>query len=301
WSPVPEGPWRLRVRAGAFFPAMSLENEGLGWTPTRMISTSAINSWIGEELRIKGVEVNLARPGRVAGSEHDFGVTATVFGGNDPAGTLIAWRGWGVGDRITGLSETVRLPDLPVYRPDGPINKQTRDMRVFRELDGRAGYMLAANYGYAGVFEASAQHYDNRGDPWIVKQGQYSWTTRFNHVAARWRPGRTWDVSVQAMEGSTVMGRNAANVAYRAWYGLVSHPVLSGELALRYDRFRTRGRDVIPQDNNDEDGHAVALAYDYPLGEKVRVVAEVLRVESARGLAARQRNESVTVALRWQY
>jgi hypothetical protein len=32
--------------------------------------------------------------------------------------------------RITGLTEDLLLADLPVYRPDGPINKQTRKLHV---------------------------------------------------------------------------------------------------------------------------------------------------------------------------
>jgi hypothetical protein len=307
WRPVPDGPWRTRMRAGAFFPALSLENEGLGWTPTRMLSTSAINSWLGQELRLVGLELNMARPGRAAGSEHDFGMTATLFGANDPAGTLMTWQGWNVGDRVTGLTETLRLPDLPVYRPAGFISKQTRDVRLFREIDHRLGYLLAANYGYGGWIDVAAAHYDNRGDPLVVKDGQYSWTTRFDHVSARVRPWRKWDVSMQAMRGSTVMGPNAARADFSAWYALVSHPLGSGELALRHDHFHTRSPDIWAADNNDEDGRAWALAYDYPLAENLNLVVEALRVGSTRparvalNTAPRQVSRNLTAALRWRF
>src|SRR5581483_7824216 len=44
------------VKAGAFFPTISLENDDLGWTSPYTLTPSAINSWIGEELRTIGGE-----------------------------------------------------------------------------------------------------------------------------------------------------------------------------------------------------------------------------------------------------
>jgi hypothetical protein len=119
WKPVPGSAWKHSVKAGAFFPPTSVETDydTPGWTPTRTISGSAINSWIGEEIRTTGIEWRALRRGRFAGSPHDFGVTLAAFKGNDPAATLLSWRGWSIGDRITGLNETLRLADLPVYRP----------------------------------------------------------------------------------------------------------------------------------------------------------------------------------------
>jgi hypothetical protein len=61
WKPLPDGPWRSSVRTGAFFPEISRESGGLGWTPTRGLSTSAGNAWIGEELRTIGVEATWSR------------------------------------------------------------------------------------------------------------------------------------------------------------------------------------------------------------------------------------------------
>ena len=117
-----------------------IDYERLTWTPTRTISASAINSWIGEELRTKGLELSLTHRGRASGSPHDFGVD----------GGGIQWQR--SGRHLAGVARlghwrphhrrqrTIELADLPVYRPDGPINKQTRDINLFREIDGRAGY-----------------------------------------------------------------------------------------------------------------------------------------------------------------
>ncbi|MDQ2989212.1 MAG: hypothetical protein M3R60_08940 [Pseudomonadota bacterium] len=309
WNPVPTGPWKIRAKAGLFFPQLNqeIDYDRLTWTPTRTISASAINSWVGEELRTKGVELSMTHRGRASGSAHDFGATAAIFNGNDPAGTLLAWRGWGIGDRITGVSEPIRLADLPVYRPDGPINKQTRDIKLFREIDGRAGYYAAFNYGYAGKIEVTAMHYDNRGDPLIVKQGQYSWATKFNHVGLRVRPAGKWELMAQWLAGSTVMGARAVALDYRAWYALASHPLGNGILTMRYDQFRAREHDILPLDPNGEDGRSLALAYVYELTPALSLVTELLSLESKRparrllGELPEQHDRSLTTSLRWQF
>ena len=308
WSPLPSGPWKARVKAGAFFPVISREiaYDGIGWTPERTISSSAINSWIGEEFRTKGVELQLLHRGRAQGSPHDIGFSAALFGANDPAGTVIGWRGWSISDRITGLSEALRLADLPVYRADGSIPRQTRTIRLFREIDRRIGYYLGANYAYADWLEIDAMHYDNRGDPLVVKDGQYSWNTRFNHAGARVHAG-AWDLRFQAMEGSTLMGAQAVQLDYRAWYGLASHALGPGVLTLRFDRFSTSEHDAFPLDPNGESGHAVALAYSYTINPSLELVTEALAVHSTRparvllGELPAQCERSITTALRWRF
>ncbi|EGF30691.1 hypothetical protein IMCC9480_1008 [Oxalobacteraceae bacterium IMCC9480] len=309
WNPVPTGPWKVRIKVGLFFPPVNqeIDYDRLTWTPTRTISASAINSWIGEELRTKGLELCLTHRGRASGSPHDFGATAAIFNGNDPAGTLLAWRGWAIGDRITGVSEAIRLADLPVYRSDGAITKQTRDINLLREIDGRAGYYAALNYAYSEVVEVAVMHYDNRGDPLIVKAGQYSWATKFNHLGLRIHPGGGWELMTQWLTGSTAMGARAVAIDYRAWYVLASHPLGPGTATLRYDQFRTREHDLLPSDPNSEDGRAVALAYVFQINPTVNLVTELLALHSVRqarvllGDSPSQHERSLTTSLRWQF
>ena len=266
WNPVPSSPWKTRARAGAFFPATSLEvgYDNIGWTPEHTVSSSAINSWLGEELRTIGMEINVSRNGRLSGSPHDFGLTGAILVGNDPLGTLLAWRGWSVGDRISGLSESLPLADLPVFRNKNELPDQTRAINVFREIDHRLGFYAGANYAYTGAgamtFELAAMHYDNRGDPLIIQGGQYSWRTRFNHVSLRLRGLGQWEFSAQALGGNTLMGPNAVNLDYSSGYLLVTHPLGPGTVAVRLDQFSTRERpeDVIRTDANSEDGRALA-------------------------------------------
>jgi hypothetical protein len=214
-----------------------------------------------------------------------------------------------VGDRITGLTEPLRLADLPVYRPDGAIPAQSRTLRVAREIDGRAGYYIAAKYGYGTRVSMEVLRYDNRGDPLVVENGQYSWRTRFDHVGARIEPGGQWTLIAQAMRGETLMGPDAVRVRFDAWYALASHPLGPGQLTARFDRFRAREQaaDVLPDDPNSEDGRALALAFAYPATRHVELVAEALEVRSDRparaliGAPQRATERSLTLAVRWRF
>ena len=311
WNPVPGSAWKTRVKFGAFFPVTSLEidYDSIGWTPVRTISSSAINSWIGEELRTQGIEITMTRKGITENSAHDYGFTAALFGRNDPAGSLLAWRGWSISDRITGLTEPLRLADLPVYRPDGALAQQARSIHVMRELDKRAGFYVGAHYAYGGWLGVNALHYDNRGDPLIVKNGQYSWNTRFSHLSARIQPVGKWEILLQALRGETIMGSNAVRLRYQAWYALVSHPLGPGSLTVRFDRFdaREHNADILPSDPNGETGRATALAYAWRVNASVSMVAEALKVQSDRlartliGDSPNKSERSLMASIRWQF
>ena len=308
WNPVPTSAWKSRLRAGAFFPLTSLEidYDSIGWTPRDTISSSAINSWIGEELRTVGLEYRLSRNGRQAGSAHDVGLTVGVFGANDPAGSLLAWRGWSISDRITGLRESIPLANLPAIAPGGPIGSQTRAVNEFRELDNRLGYYLGADYAYAGQFELAVMRYDNRGDPMVIASGQYAWLTRFNHFSARLKQLGPWELSGQAMQGDTLMGPGAVYLDFNAWFLLASRPLGPGRLALRYDRFSSHERreDIMPGDPNGEQGQALAVAYHWKIKPQIALVTEFLTVHSDRpariqtGHPAVRTEHSLTSSLR---
>lgn len=306
WNPVPTSPWRVRAKAGAFFPVSSLEvgYDQVGWNAQRTISSAAINSWISEEIRIVGAELTGQWRGALINVPHTFTTRLGVFAGNDPAGTEIAWRGWQIGGRVTGLFQKLRLPDLPVYQPDGAIPQQTRNVHEFRELDHRAGLYGALGYSFEGRLDLDAMHYDNRGDPLRVKDGQYSWHTRFDHLGARLQLPGNWDLLSQVMQGSTQMGPNAVHVRFSSWYGLVSHRLGPGLATVRYDWFRTTEHDILPDDANGERGHALAFAWSFAMTPSLKLVTEALRVESTRdarilvGEHPHQTEDSLAVELR---
>jgi hypothetical protein len=309
WHPIPTNPWRIRLKAGSYFPASSLETgyDSATWAAERTFSASAVNTWIGQEIRINGVELDLLRRGVFAGSPHTFGVTAGVFTGNDPAGTLLAWQGWNLSGGITGIGQHSPLPDLPAYRPDGPIPIQTRDAHLFREIDGRLGRYVAGHYGHAGRLEVSVLHYDNRADPLRIAGRQYGWRTRFDHASLRLRLPGNWELRAQGLWGETLMGPAAVQVDFAAWYVLATHAIGEASISLRYDDFGSTDRDLTPADPNGEQGRALALAYARPLTGSLTLITELLGVDGTRPArqlldeAPRQREASVAMILRWTF
>lgn len=284
WKPLPVGGYRFKARAGAFFPAISLENTGPGWTSPWMLSTSAVNTWVGEELRTNGLEFSLGRPGQLHDSPHDVDLVAAVFAGNDPAGALLAWRGWSVGDRITGLTERLPLPDLPIFQPGYySSTPQAPWEEPFREIDHRAGYYAGINYGYNGWFSLQALHYDNNGDPAIAHGGQYAWATSFDHLGMRIDLPRDWSLLSQYMTGETSMGSPTLVYAdFDAWYLLVSKSHGAHRWSLRYDIFAVHDRDNTANDDNSEHGTSLALDWQYALNTRNTVGLELLDIRSVR-------------------
>src|SRR5580692_3609114 len=101
--PFPSGPWRSRFKFGAFYAPISLENRLQGWRSAYSLAPSAINTWVGEELRTFGAEYNLDWLGRQRGHDWEFGIGGSLYGWNESAGQLIAERGWAIHDRQATL------------------------------------------------------------------------------------------------------------------------------------------------------------------------------------------------------
>ena len=302
WRPVSTSPWRWSLRAGAFFPPVSLENDGVGWTSRWTLTPSAINSWIGEELRTIGVEARLER--RTARGNLEGGVA--LFKWNDPTGELIAARGWALGDVTSPLNATVRQPDVDndgewvAYQP-------------FVENDGRVGWHADLQWTSPSGLKLRALRYDNRAEPdsHSRQAGRkvFSWQTRFSSLGAELPVGPLLFVS-QWMDGSTIIepvpGRYF-DTRFRAFFLLAARDHGRWRPALRYDRFRIRNLPLVADDPDDEDGHAWTLALNWRPREQWRMTGEWLRIDSERGLRllegvpARQRENLLQLSLRYQF
>lgn len=257
-----------------------------------------------------GAELNLSRPGRFVDSPHHLGLGIAAFGWNDAAGGLITWRGWSVGDRITGLTERLPLADLPPFRPGGAFASQVQWEEPFQEIDDRVGYYVNADYGYRNTLGLRALHYDNRGDPFGFSGGQWAWETVFDAFGLSYRYGETWELLTQYMTGDTVFGVRRYGVFgdFRAWYGLLSYRRGAHRLSLRYDDFEVNDRDFIAVDDNDETGWSWAIAYLFECRENLELGAEFLRISSVRpmrGMTGTAGGSAVDeelwqLALRWR-
>jgi hypothetical protein len=162
---------------------------------------SAINTWVAEELRTVGAELSVSRRPEMFGGTQTFSLQGAVFVGNDPAGSLLAWKGWSAHNRQTRFGDKLPLPPLPVLEPGELLAEQNPYVQPFREIDGRAGYYVGGEWQFNQQLLIRAMHYDNRADPTAFEDGQYAWNTKFNHVAAQIALPGEWSLLFQWMKG----------------------------------------------------------------------------------------------------
>jgi hypothetical protein len=274
WRPYPRSAWRWRSRIGAYYPAVSLENRGIGWQSSYTISSSAINTWIGEELRAIGVESTLVHVGADSQRPFDIGVTVGAYGWNDPAGVLIYERGWAIHDRQTAL-----FGHLPRPFPEGSNDR----IEFFHEIDGRAGYYVGADMRWNDRHVLRALHYDNRGDPDAENGEDYAWLTRFDSLGARLEPTSWGTFVVQWMKGDTAAypsedGRGGAIANFRSWFTLASVKADRHRYSMRYEEMSVdtvRGEQWF---DSDQTAHAWTVAYMYDRDVHWQLGVEALRI-----------------------
>lgn len=284
YRPALSPSFRLKARAGMFFPPISLEHTGPAWTTVYTITPSAANAWIGEEVRATGAELTL---GLVRG-ENEVSGTGGVFYWNDPAGSLLAWRGWALHDRQTGLGDRLPLAPLPTLGPGNLFAQQPLWVGPLHEVDHRPGYYAGGSASIAGRVHLRVMRWDNRTDDTAYEDSQYGWATRFTAAGLRITLPRDVELLAQHLRGRSTMGRMPDGAAAVGpvpvtSYGLVTKAFGRHRLTVRYDRFEVTQQDAMPEvDDNSEDGSAWTAAYQLKTGEKHRVALEVLRVESTR-------------------
>ena len=287
WRPVPRSATRYRLKAGAFYPRISLENVDAGWSSPYTLNSSAINTWVAEEIRTIGVEVSMRRRPESLGGAHVFELDVAAFVGNDPAGSLLAWKGWSVHDRQSRFSDELPLPPLPQIQPGRMFEAQDPYVAPFREIDGRVGYYVNAQWRYANRFLLRAMHYDNRADPTALENGQYAWATKFEHIGLQTTLPGEIGLIVQWMFGSTVMGSvingvHVVDTEFDSEFILLTRAFNRNRFAIRYDHFEMTQNDQTPEDNNPEKGHAWTFSYQFGLSKRASITAEWLSIKTHR-------------------
>jgi hypothetical protein len=281
-KPIPRGGTRISGRAGLMWPPVSLEHEGAAWNVADMITPSAINSWIGEEVKVLGAEASVSR-GTVS-------ATAAVFGFNDTAGTLLAFRGWALHDLKATAFGHQPLPPLNGFMAAGV---QAPSTRPAIELDDRAGFYAKLAWRPVPAVALETFYYDNRANPEAVNPSlQWGWRTRFLDVGARAQLGPHTRLLAQAMTGSTRMGYDEGygiwvHTRFRAAYLRLSQQVGKATLSGRVDLFGTTDRGSEMGGEESEHGWAATVAASYRVSPHVQLLVEGLRLGSRRGARLR--------------
>lgn len=285
WRPVPRSAWQHRLRLGGFIPPFSLEHNETAWTSSWMPSASILNSWLGEEVHVSGLEYTLRRNGALAGSPHTMTLRTGVFMNNDTSGTLLSWRGWVANDRVTARGRSLPLPDRFAFRPEGVFVGVDRT-DPFIDTDGRPGYYVVGQWQHGSEFNLIAAHYDNRADPVSFASGQFGWRTRFQVAGLHWRLSPTLDALAQYASGNTLVGRRgsffSADNDFSAGFVMLRQQFGRHDLGARYETFRVSDLDLNAIDDNRENGRAWAVSWQYEPSEHYSLGLEFLRIDSRR-------------------
>jgi hypothetical protein len=287
YRPVSTSPWRFGARIGMFFPPISLENNGIAWSSPYTLTSSAINTWVGEELKTFGGEAYLTHQLK---SGDRLSVFAAGLANNDTAGTLLTWRGWSLHDYEATLQDSFPIPEGIGLQKLFP--RQAALTRPFVEVDGRPGYYAGFSAERPDLFKFRALYYDNRANPAAVEKGQFGWLTQFWSLG--FKTELPWDLTLigQGMTGRTSMGRlrdgkRPFDVGYWAASILLSKASGIHRISMRHDQFGTDENDRLPQDDNRERGYAFTANYNLTLAQQHQLNFEVTHTHKDRSARIR--------------
>lgn len=297
YKPTPSGPVRFEAKVGMFYPPISQEHEGGAWTVSDSITPSAINSWVGEELRTGGIEAKVTAE---LGGQEVVG-TFGAFSGNDTSGTLLSLRGWALGDQKAVIDGAFMLPKLSGFL----TGKQTQHTTPTMDIDNRNGFYARFDWSPSGRVSLNALYYDNAGDMISTNPGtslplpqgkEWSWDTRFWNVGTVVTVDKRTKLKAQAMSGVTLMGYPRprgiwVDVDYDSAYASLTHRLSDDSKAAslygRVEFFDIADKTYQDIDNNAEHGWALTAAFKRPLTPRATLVIEGLHIDSRRNDRAR--------------
>lgn len=289
----------VQLRAGQFFLPTSRENKGELWTSPYTISFSALNSWIGEEVRPVGLDLQY----RHTTSRGDtITAAATAFRGNDSMGALLAWRGWAIGNRLSTYNEVLPLPPLSTLDEFFPLQRKDGTKPFGSDLDGRTGYSARVRYAIPQRVNVLYTYLDNRGDR-ELHRGEYAWATNFHLLGIETGDPDRLVVAGEYLRGSTTMGHGVAfaDAGFFAAYVLVSGKSGRNRLTARYELFNTEEQDFSLAEQNEENGRAWTLTWMFDITPPLRLGAELTQVVGDRVDTPDPDARTVTLEARWRF
>ncbi len=296
------------ARAGLIWPPVSLEHEGADWHVKDSITPSAINSWIGEEVRPVAAEATLS----ASFGEHKLRATAALMAANDTSGTLLTFRGWALHDRTALAFRRQPLPPLEdeIAGYQAPFTHPLLD--IGSGFARRPGYYARLSWQPPVPVRFELFRYDNRADPEVVNDDlEWGWRTRFNDLGLVADLGSGAELKAQAMQGTTRMGfaedgKRWVDNRFRSAFLLFGRPFGSIRLTGRVDLFDTRNRGSEVGSEYNDKGWSAMLAASRNW-EHFSGIVELLHVSSRRedreeaGLAPRQRQTQLQAQVRMHW
>jgi hypothetical protein len=295
--PFPTSAIRWHARLGAFHMPLSLENRGAGWSDVYTITPSALNTWTGEEFRTIGADLEARWLGASRGYLGDFAVIGAIYAWNDPAGALIADRGFALADRPSTLFGGLGRPPTTFYH----------------EIDRKPGYYGGVTWRHHDRLEIRALRYDNRADPGAsTTAGGGAWRTRFSSFGTRLEPSPHWTFIAQYLSGDTAVGSSFPGpgqflMNYHVAFALASYEWRQERLTVRRDVFGTHQTSGFYGLPSNQTGNAWTAAWTHELGERWQLAGEWIRVWSqfppraALGVAPALLESQVQLAVRYRF
>ncbi|MFZ8199409.1 hypothetical protein [Alteromonas portus] len=279
YRPLSASSIKPEVKVGAFYPAISAENTDFGWLSPHFLTNSAINSWIGEELRTGGLEISLRQNGRQVRSNWSWKVLGSVFKGNDSTGTLLSWRGFALHDRQSLYNDRVNFLPIPGVIDEERLNAPAWT-EPFREIDNRFGYYFGAHVAYKRSAEMRYYYYNNNADANVVDPDRiYAWHTRFHSITLRYMPRSELTLFSQVLYGDTLMGEKIVDNDFASAYVAAALDLNSVGLkdltaAVRMDWYRVIDNDNTMYDPNGSRGNAYTISVKYDITSRFSVTTE---------------------------
>ena len=282
---------KFRVRAGAFWLPTSRENIDPLWNSRYTITYSALNTWIGEEFRPLGVDVQFS-------PNYYLTLGGTAFRGNDTMGTLLAGRGWVFGNRLTVYDENVAVAPPPeTTKPIG------------HDLDGKNGYSERIRVQLPERALLQVTHIDNNAELIPEVHGLTPWRTQFNVVGATVGVAGPTTLAGEWAYGWTEVGfpGGTYKMDFDTAYVLISQKTAGSRWTARIDRFSTRSHIRVDPDSSREHGHAITVAWLRDVSKNVRSGLEYCRVKgdhpgaSDSGFDPRTGGTTITAELRYSF
>jgi hypothetical protein len=273
--PYPFGDWRPRLKLGAFYAPISLENRAEGWESPYTLSSSAMDSWVAQELRTIGAEFKLEWLGTHSGHDFDASAAVGVYGWNE-----------GAGDSLTDSGFTITDWQGSLFGRVGRPNGVTGAIDEYHQFDNRAGTYVGLEVHYLDRITVEGLHYDNHANPAVEDEatGHYAWETRFDTAGVRAENDDGWTAIVQWMAGETYVAPDELGLLeweFVTRYVLISKRLEEHTLSARYDDFKVNAEQTFPL--GAQAGHALTLAYRFEPNSHWRFTLEWVRARGFQG------------------